>query len=267
VARRRISARHTHHTTRRTLSQNFLHDPAALRAIVRAAGVGPADLVLEPGAGEGTLTRLLARGARQVIAYELDPALAARLPHRLRPLPNVRVVPGDFLRARAPRAPFAVVGNIPYARTSAIVRWCLAAPGLTSATLLTQREYARKRSGDYGRWTLQTVQSWPEYEWRLGPRVRRELFTPVPRVDSAVLRLTRRPEPLLPARRRAAYRALVAEGFTGVGGSLAATLGRGRRAARVRAALRAAGVPEAAPVGVVAPGQWLVLFRHLSPDA
>jgi 23S rRNA (adenine-N6)-dimethyltransferase len=250
---------------RKTLSQNFLHDPAALRAIVCAAGVGPSDLVLEPGAGEGTLTRLLARGARQVVAYELDPALAARLPGRLArvDVDNVRVVAGDFLRARAPRTPFAVVGNIPYARTSAIVRWCLTAPGLTSATLLTQREYARKRTGDYGRWTLQTVLSWPEYEWRLGPCVRRELFTPVPRADSAVLRLTRRREPLLPSRRLGAYRVLVAEGFTGVGGSLAATLRRGRRTGHVRAALRAAGVPETAPVGVVTPTQWLVLFRHL----
>jgi 23S rRNA (adenine-N6)-dimethyltransferase len=262
VARRPHST-HSTRSTRKSLSQNFLHDPAALRAIVRASGVGPADLVLEPGAGEGTLTRLLARGARQVVAYELDPALAARLPRRLGPLPNVRVVAGDFLRARAPRAPFAVVGNIPYARTSAIVRWCLAAPGLTSATLLTQREYARKRTGDYGRWTLRTVLSWPEFEWRLGPRVARGLFTPVPRVDSAVLRLARRPEPLLPARRLAAYRALVAEGFTGVGGSLAATLARRHRSARVRAALRAAGVAETAPVGVVSPAQWLTLFRHL----
>ncbi|MGP4113575.1 23S ribosomal RNA methyltransferase Erm [Streptomyces sp. 4N509B] len=251
---------------RKTLSQNFLRDPAALRALVRASGVGPADLVLEPGAGEGTLTRVLARSARHVVAYELDPALAARLPRRLGPTRNVRVVAGDFLRARAPGggAAFAVVGNIPYARTSAIVRWCLTAPGLTSATLLTQWEYARRQTGDYGRWTLQTVRHWPEWEWRLGPRVRRELFTPVPRCDSAVLRLARRPTPLLPRGRLAAYRAVVEEGFTGVGGCLAATLARGpRRASRVRAALRAAGVPEGAPVGLVSPEQWLALFRRL----
>lgn len=250
---------------RMTLSQNFLHDPTALRAVVRASGVGPDDLVFEPGAGQGTLTRLLARSAREVVAYELDRTLAARLPRRLAGADNVRVVAGDFLSARAPDRPFVVVGNIPYARTSAIVRWCLAAPRLRSATLLTQREYARKRTGDFGRWSLQTVRTWPEWEWRLGPRVRRELFTPVPRCDGAVLRLVRRPTPLLPRGRLRAYRALVAEGFTGVGGSLAATLSRGRPAGRVRAALRAAGVARDTPVGLVSPEQWLVIFRSLAP--
>lgn len=248
---------------RKTYSQNFLYDPATLRAIVRASRVGPRDLVLEPGAGEGTLTRVLAASARQVVAYELDPVLAARLPRRLARARNIRVVPGDFLRARPPRGPFAVVGSIPYARTSEIVRWCLAAPGLTSATLVTQREYARKRTGDYGRWTLVTVCSWPEFAWRLGPRISRERFTPVPRTDSAVLRIVRRPAPLLPARRLGAFRALVAEGFTGVGGSVRATLSRTRPAARVRAARRAAGVSEDAPVGLVTPQQWLTVFRRL----
>jgi 23S rRNA (adenine-N6)-dimethyltransferase len=250
---------------RKTLSQNFLYDAAALRTIVRASGVRTGDLVLEPGAGEGTLTRVLAPEVRRVIAYELDPVLAARLPRRLAPLPNVRVVPGDFLRARAPHTPFTVVGNIPYSRTTDIVRWCLAAPGLTSATLLTQLEYARKWTGGYGRWTLRTVRSWPEYEWRLGARLRRELFTPVPRTDSAILRLLHRPAPLLPPRLLPGYRALVDDGFTGVGGSLAATLARRHRASRVRAALRAAGVGQRDPVGLVSPDQWLVVFRRLAP--
>ncbi len=251
--------------SRKALSQNFLHSPAMLRVILRESGIHPGDLVLEPGAGEGALTRALAGTARRVVAYELDPALAARLPRRLDRLPNVSVAAGDFLAARAPRAPFAVVGNIPYARTSDIVRWCLGAPRLTAATLLTQREYARKRTGDYGRWSRQTVLTWPEFAWRLGPRVARHHFTPVPRTDSAVLVLRRRPAPLLPPDRLAAYRALVTEGFTGVGGSLAATLARHHRAGRVRAALHTAGVPPSAPVGLVTPDQWLLLFHHLRP--
>ncbi|MDT0306321.1 ErmE/ErmH/ErmO/ErmR family 23S rRNA (adenine(2058)-N(6))-methyltransferase [Streptomyces sp. DSM 44917] len=248
---------------RKTLSQNFLHHPGVLQQIVRAAELRPCDLVLEPGAGEGTLTRALARATRQVLAYELDPALAARLPGRLRAERNVRVVPGDFLNARAPRGPFAVVGNIPYARTTDIVRWCLGAPGLTAATLVTQLEFARRRTGDYGTWPLLTVRSWPEHAWVLGPRIGRGHFTPVPRTDSAVLRIVRREAPLLPRRDLPAYRALVAEGFTGVGGSLGATLARGHRTRRVREALRAARVAQDAPVGRVTPHQWLVLFAHL----
>jgi 23S rRNA (adenine-N6)-dimethyltransferase len=248
---------------RSTLSQNFLHDPSAVRRLVRAAQLHPDDLVVEPGAGEGVLTRALARRCRHVVAYEIDPHLAARLPRRLREHPNVQAVAGDFLRARPPREPFAVIGNIPYSRTSDIVQWCLTAPAMTSATLLTQLEYARKRTGGYGRWSLVTVGSWPEYEWRLAGRVGRESFTPVPRADSAVLRLVRRPLPLLPRPALPAYREFVAYGFTGVGGSLAATLARRHRTRRVGAAFAALGLEPGTPVGFVPPDAWVELFRRL----
>ncbi|HEX5565648.1 MAG TPA: rRNA adenine N-6-methyltransferase family protein, partial [Streptomyces sp.] len=147
-----------------------------------------------------------------------------------------------------------------------IVRWCLEAPALTSATLLTQREYARKHAGDYGRWPLLTVRTWPEYGWRLGGRVGRESFVPVPRTDSAVLRIERRRIPLLPPDLLPAYREFVAHGFTGVGGSLAATLARRNRTRRVREVCAAAGVGEEVPVGLVTPEQWLALFRGLGRD-
>ncbi|MDG9702107.1 ErmE/ErmH/ErmO/ErmR family 23S rRNA (adenine(2058)-N(6))-methyltransferase [Streptomyces sp. DH37] len=252
MARRRI-----------TLSQNFLYDTDAVRRVVRFSGVGPGDLVVEPGAGEGPLTAVLARTCREVVAYEIDPRLAARLARRFAGRPGVRPVRGDFLRASPPREPFAVVGNIPYSRTTDIVRWCLAAPALTSATLLTQREYARRHTGDYGRWPLLTVLSWPRYAWRLGCRVGRGSFVPAPRTDSAALRIERRAAPLLPPERLPAYRAFVEHGFTGVGGSLAATLARRHRTRRVRAVCAAAGVGEDVPVGLVAPRQWLVLFDGL----
>lgn len=248
---------------RKTLSQNFPHDAAAVRRIVRAGALRPDALVVEPGAGQGVLTRHLATGDRRVIAYEIDPRLAAQLGRRLGDRPQLRLVEGDLLRARAPREPFAVVGNIPFSRTTDIVRWCLAARRLTSATLLTQFEYAAKYTGGWGRWPLLTVRTWPEFEWRRLGRVGRESFTPVPRTDSAVLRIERRARPLLPPRRLPAYRDFVAYGFTGVGGSLAATLSRRHRTARVRAAFARAGAAISAPVGLVSLQQWLTLFTEL----
>ncbi len=248
---------------RKTLSQNFLHDPAVVRRIVRLSALPDDALVWEPGAGEGALTRSLAAGRRRVVAYEVDPRLAARLSRDLGGLPGLRLVQGDFLRARPPRERFCVVGNIPYSRTTDIVRWCLAAPRLTSATLLTQLEFARKHTGEFGRWPLLTVRTWPEHAWRRLGSVDRRSFTPAPRTHSAVLRLESRPRPLLPRERLPAYRDFAELGFTGLGGSLAATLaGRhGRR--RVRAAFRAVDVAESLPVGLVAPAQWLALFREL----
>lgn len=243
---------------RRVFSQNFLTDRHALDLIVKAAE--PEGLILEPGPGHGVLTWALARAGARVIAYELDPRLAARLASSTRNDPRIQVRQGDFARAFPPREPFAVVGNIPYSATSRIVGWCLRAPGMTSATLLTQLEYARKRTGDYGRWSLLTVSSWPWYGWRLGDRVSRHSFDPVPSVDSAVLRIERRRRPLV--RHGRAYRELVELGFRGVGGSVRASLRPHYRG--VDAALAAAGIGRDTVVGYVHPDQWVTLFRRLN---
>ncbi|MER6006846.1 ErmE/ErmH/ErmO/ErmR family 23S rRNA (adenine(2058)-N(6))-methyltransferase [Nonomuraea sp. NPDC003707] len=242
---------------RRTLSQNFLADRHAVDLMVKAAA--PDGLVLEPGAGEGVLTLALAEAGARVVGYEIDPLLAGRLAARTRSDPRIDVVRGDFTAARAPREPFAVVGNIPYSITSKIVDWCLRAPALTSATLLTQREYARKRSGDYGRWSLVTVESWPWFHWRLGDTIGRESFRPVPSVDSAILRVQRRPEPLVASRR--SYQELVELGFGGVGGSVRASLKT--RYQGVDAALKAAGVARDTVVAHVHPDQWIILWEGL----
>src|SRR5205823_11465676 len=100
---------------------------------------------------------------------------------------GVRVEAGDFLAARPPPRPFQVVGNVPFSITSDVVGWCLVAPALRSATLITQLEYARKRTGGYGRWSLVTVRTWPVFSWELRGRIPRQRFRPVPRVDAGVL--------------------------------------------------------------------------------
>ncbi|MEV0153207.1 ErmE/ErmH/ErmO/ErmR family 23S rRNA (adenine(2058)-N(6))-methyltransferase [Micromonospora sp. NPDC050686] len=249
--------------TRRVLSQNFLADPAAVARLVRAARPGPDDLIVEVGAGRGQLTRPLAASCGRLIAYEVDPAVVDELAGVRRDHPGVTVRHADFLAAAAPDEPFAVVGNIPWSLTAAVVRWCLAAPGLRSATLLTQLEYARKRTGERGRWSRLTVSTWPEYHWRLAGRVPRAAFRPVPGADGGILRLDRRPEPLLSPGALPAYRRMVELGFGGAGGSLAASLRTAHPRARVDGALRAARLDPATPVGLVWPEQWLVLFRLL----
>lgn len=243
---------------RRELSQNFLVNRQAVESIVEVAN--PRGLVLEPGAGEGALTLALADRAAQVIAYELDPLPAAKLSARTRALPEIRVVRGDFLRARAPRTPFAVVGNIPFSATAEIVDWCLNSPALTSATLLTQLEYARKRTGDYGRWSLRTVLSWPWFTWQLRDRVPRTAFRPVPAVDAAIVRIDRRQQPLVAD--RASYEQLVELGFSGIGGSVDASLKT--RYPHVNSALGAAGIAPGTVVAYVHPDQWVALHEALA---
>ncbi|MGQ4618706.1 23S ribosomal RNA methyltransferase Erm [Nocardia sp. R7R-8] len=250
-------------TTRKRLSQNFLTDARVAQLIVRASGVTADDLVLEAGPGDGMLTRQLLNAGSRVHAYEKDRRYAALLRGRYADDPRIRVYHRDFRTVRAPREPFAVVANVPFAITTDIVRWCLAADGLTSATLLTQLEFARKHSGDYGRWIKLTVTHWPTTAIELGARVGRHNFHPVPRVDAAILRLRTRPTPLLPCEQFSAYRGLVQLGFSGVGGSVAASLRREFPARAVRSACETAGIPLDQPVGLVSPARWITLHHAL----
>jgi 23S rRNA (adenine-N6)-dimethyltransferase len=218
------------------------------------------ELIYEVGAGRGHLTAELLRRRARVVAYEVDPGLAAALPAT----DGLSVRTADFLLAEPPRGPFAVVGNIPYALTSAVVAWCLQARTLQRATLLTQWEYARKRTGDYGRWSKLTVLTWPEMAWDLAGRVPRTAFRPVPRVDGGILRLTRRPVPLVRPDLLPRYQELVECGFTGAGGSLQASLSRRYGSRRAASACRAVRLTPDVPVGAVWPEQWLTLFRLLA---
>ncbi|SPT64321.1 Ribosomal RNA small subunit methyltransferase A [Actinomadura madurae] len=249
---------------RRELSQNLLADAGVIARYARTAAV-PGGLVVEAGAGDGRITAALAAHAARVIAYEIDPVPAARLRRRCHALPHVTCVTGDLLAARPPDAAFHLAGNIPFAATSRIVGWALGAPSMESATLITQREYARKRTGDYGRWSLLTVRTWPRFSWRLGARVPRDRFRPVPRVDAAVLHLDRRDRPLVPPEAMPGYLHCVEVGFTGRGGTLHASLRTAHPRHRVDAALRAADLPRGTIVGHVHPDQWIALARVLHP--
>jgi 23S rRNA (adenine-N6)-dimethyltransferase len=248
---------------RRVPSQNFLADPATVGRIVRAARLGPGDLVVEVGAGEGFLTRALARECGKIVAYEIDAALAKRLAARCRSKPKIECVHADFLSVNPPQVPFALVGNIPFAITSEIVDWCLRASTLTSATVVTQLEYARKRTGAYGRWSMVTVRTWPWFDWRLLGTISRERFRHVPAVDSGILRLERRPEGLLPEGALPEYEDFVTAGFGGTGGSLHASLSGRYAPARVTAAFRAAELSPDTVVAFAHPDQWVTLFTEI----
>jgi 23S rRNA (adenine-N6)-dimethyltransferase len=252
--------RREHGRARRVYGQNFLADPGVARLLAGLAVTDPGTLVYEVGAGRGRLTTELIRRSRRVVAYEIDPALATALPADRR----LTVRTDDFLVAKPPGEDFSVAGNIPYGLTSPVIDWCLHAPGLRRAALLTQWEYARKRAGDYGRWSRLTVLTWPDFTWTLAARVPASAFRPVPRVDGGILVIERRPVPLIPPNRQSGFRRLVERGFTGVGGSLFATLSRDHGRQRTYAAFRACRLNPDTPVGAVWPEQWLTLFRLLS---
>lgn len=231
-----------------------------------AVDLAPDDLVFEVGAGDGAITEALASRCRTVYAYEIDRHLLPRLHERIRRFDNVHVVEGDFLAARPPPQPFVVVGNVPFSITSQLVDWCLWAATLTSATIITQLEYARKRTGGYGRWSLLTVETWPWFSWALRARIARSQFKPVPGVDAGVLHLARRDQPLVDPARMSGYRRMVEVGFSGIGGSLYRSLIRQYPRGTMDRAFQAAGLRRDVVVSYVTPEQWLRIFAIVSGE-
>jgi 16S rRNA (adenine1518-N6/adenine1519-N6)-dimethyltransferase len=191
---------------KRSLGQNFLVDPNLQRKIVDAVDAGPDDEVVEIGPGRGALTRHLAGHVGRLLLVELDDDLAAALSAEYGGRDDVEVVHGDVLEVslvghvRRPEA-LRVVGNIPYNITTPILFRLLERPRPRVIVLMVQEEVAERvvappGTSAYGALAV-GVRTVARVE-RLF-RVGRKAFRPVPRVDSAVVRIEpRSPEPLTP---------------------------------------------------------------------
>ncbi len=184
----------------RELGQNFLIDPHALRQIVEAAGLTPDDVVIEVGPGLGVLTHELVQRAGRVHAIELDKRLAERLSDEFRGAANLHVTQADVMRIDPAdlvgASPYKVVANLPYQITSAVIRHFLEAdPAPRLMVIMVQYEVAERIVARPPNMSVlaHSVQFYAEPE--LVARVPAESFLPAPKVDSAVLRLTRRAQP------------------------------------------------------------------------
>lgn len=192
---------------RRRLGQNFLR-PDLADVLVADAAFEAGDLVLEIGAGRGAFTFALARRGVHVVALERDPHWAEQLRRSVRRqgMDHVTVVCSDASRYPAPRRPFRAMGSIPFGATTSLLRHLLDDPnsGLRRADLLVQSEVARKRAAVPPTTLLSTAWA-PWWSFAVGRRVPADSFRPVPSVDAAVLRVTRRVPPLLPEHMAGAY--------------------------------------------------------------
>ena len=185
----------------RPLGQHFLFDPGILGRIADAACQGAPGRVIEIGCGPGGLTEHLLARASEVVGIETDPRLAGQLRARFSSHRRFRLIEGDVLETDLlPFAPAVVCGNIPYYITGPILKKTLAlGPGLVRAVFLVQREVAARlaaRPGTryYGYLSV-AAQALCVVETLLA--VKAGAFRPPPKVESAVVRLTPRPEPLV----------------------------------------------------------------------
>lgn len=196
--------------------QHFLRSSRLASAFVLEAGVARDDLVVEIGAGTGVLTRALAATRARVDAIEADAALAGHLRRRFSSLDNVRVIEVDVLRWPFPRDPFAVVANLPFANSGAILRHLLENPqgGLQRADLIVQWDFAAKHAAVWPS-TLRGTYWRAWYDVWVAGRLARTAFSPAPSVDAAVLRFVRRRRPLVNVEEHDEYWRFLSDAFRG----------------------------------------------------
>jgi 16S rRNA (adenine1518-N6/adenine1519-N6)-dimethyltransferase len=181
------------------LGQNFLVDPAHRARIVAAADLSSHDSVLEVGPGPGVLTELLAQQARRVVAVELDDRLIPFLRERFAGRPHVSILHGDILETDPAQLvegqPYKVVANLPYYITSAVIRHLLESDPAPEVLVLTvQREVAERMIAQPPDMSLLALGTQFYSTGKIVARIPPGAFYPVPKVESAVVRLDRRAE-------------------------------------------------------------------------
>ncbi len=258
---------------RKSLGQHFLNDRRILQRIVDALDIGPAETVVEIGPGRGSLTELLAARASRLVLIEYDRALAAMLRERFANIPHVVVIEADVLAtnlADVAGEPYKLVGNVPYYITTPILFHALEPPRPTRAVYLVQREVAERLvaapdSRTYGALSVnvQAVAT-PTQLFRVAPGA----FQPPPKVDSAVVRIEPRADPVIQSPEEARFRQFVQAAF----GMRRKQLKRVLRSVlalapeRAEAILHAAGIDPAARPETLSPEDFARLLRVSSVE-
>lgn len=255
----------------RALGQNFLADPNTARRIVRLAGVGPGDRVLEIGPGIGSLTVALAEAVQpggEVVALEVDRHLLPVLGEVVGDVAHVRVVRGDALTIDygpllGPAGPWTMVSNLPYnIATPLLARLLEEVPALSVLSVMVQKEVAERLVAPPGTPACGAISVKVAYHATAGVvgLVPPTVFIPRPRVDSAIARFERRPAPPVQVPSADGLFALARAGF----GQRRKTLRQALRpllGTEVEAVLADAGVAPMARAETLTLDEWAALAR------
>ena len=208
------------HPFRKKWGQNFLADRNLLEKIVRTIDPKKSDSILEIGPGEGALTELIYPIVKEMVAIEIDPMLIEHLKNR-ESLKGLNIVHGDVLLQDIENLPVKnlvrVIGNIPYNITSPIIFWLIEQLHFwNDAFIMMQKEVAERLSAvvgtkAYGRFTVVTgAYLNMEYCFTIPP----DVFIPKPKVDSAIIRFTKKENPLISDEKYMRFNKLVSAAFS-----------------------------------------------------
>lgn len=189
---------------KKSLGQNFLRDEEVVEKIISAISAREGEVIVEVGPGEGALTEALAKSGARVIAIELDDRLIPILKEKFRDYPNVEIVHQNVLDADMCNIPttnnqqpttYRVVGNLPYYITSAIVRKFLESEcSPDEMFFMVQKEVGERICARPGKMSVLAVSVQYYADPELLFVVPKESFDPVPKVESAFIRIANKTE-------------------------------------------------------------------------
>ncbi len=212
--------RNVNHPFRKKWGQNFITDLNLLDRICRTINPKHSDSIIEIGPGEGVLTEMIFPKVKEMAAVEIDPLLIEYLKDR-DDLNDLYIIAGDILLQEIDALPISnpvrIIGNIPYNITSSIIFWLIEQfEYWDDAFIMVQKEVAERLSAivgtkSYGRLTV-VVGAYLdiEYCFTVPPTV----FIPRPKVDSAIIRFTKKENPIIVDEKYERFNKLVATAFS-----------------------------------------------------
>ena len=250
---------------KKSLGQHWLKDRTILAGIADAAGITPLDTVLEIGPGLGTLTSELLRRAEKVIAVELDGELAVKLPGQF-PGKTLQVINEDILDFDLSVLPknYIVVANVPYYITSKIIQKLVTSSNKPKTTvLLIQKEVAVRLAAKPGNMSILSISAQIYADVELDQMVPAHYFTPPPKVDSQVVIVRTRPEPLIAPENEKKFFRIVKAGFSAKRKKLRSSISAGLKISKPEAEelLRSAGISPDERAEALSIAQWIELMN------
>lgn len=194
--------------------QHLMHNKKLLNEIVNHANVNIKDTVLELGAGKGALTTVLNQRAGKVLAVEYDAKFVEILKRKTVENQNTIIIHQDIMKIHLPKEKFIVVSNIPYSITTPIMKMLLGNPanGFQRGIIVIEKGAAR-------RFTSKTIKDAYVLAWRMYfdifyiKEIKRDNFSPPPKVDSAMIKILRKEKPLISNKDYIAFLGLIDYGL------------------------------------------------------
>lgn len=197
-------------------SQHFLRSPQLVKELVGHTSIKSGDTVYDIGAGSGVISSVLATRCKNVIAVEYEPRTVEILRKNMTPYSNVEIKEVDFLALPLPQMPYKIFANIPFHLSSPIIHKITedTYPPV-AAYMIVQKQFANKLLPEHTGFSSQLgMRIGPEFAVSIRKRLRRTDFWPHPNVDTVLLEIKRRAEPLITPTLLPAYRIFIGENFS-----------------------------------------------------